>query len=508
MVLRMAPLKIRRTFGEMKRLVVVSNRVPAFPISGSDEEVRAHPTGGLVSALYPVMQQRGGLWFGWSGENTSRRENNPVRLRRLGSINLATIDLSEDAVDNFYAGFCNRVLWPLFHSLPSHLKLRRDEYRAYQQVNHYFASNLIPLLRKGDLVWIHDYHLIPLGAELRCLGWTDQLGFFLHTPFPPVDILTTHPWAGELLVHLLAYDLLGFHTQQYCRNFMEAVCREVGGNFDGNTFCGASSVRVGVYAIGIDPDAFERWASSLEAIRYGNRIRQIVRNRRIVLGVDRLDYTKGIPERLMAFEQLLERYPSWHGRVSMIQISAPSRSCVPEYSALKREVDEIVGRINGRFSEDDWIPVHYWYRSFSQDELSALYREADVCFVTPLRDGMNLVAKEYIASQTGEPGVLILSRFCGAAEDLREAIIINPYDIDGTAESLKHALDMPLGERQYRWQALLKRVHNHTAQSWCNQFLAELVGLPDMQQQKIWRSVRKHTDPFRGGIKGADNYPE
>ena len=489
MDLKIAPLKVRRTLVETKRLVVVSNRVPAFPISGSGEEARAHPTGGLVSALYPVMQQRGGLWFGWSGETTSRRENSPVRLRRLGSIDLATIDLSENTVYNFYTGFCNRVLWPLFHSLPSYLKLRHEEYRTYQQVNHHFASNLFPLLRKGDLVWVHDFHLIPLGAELRCLGWTGHLGFFLHTPFPPVDILTTHPWAGELLERLLAYNLLGFHTQQYCRNFKEAVCREVGGNFDGNVYWGASSVRVGVYAIGTDPDTFERWANSPDSIRYGNRLRQIVRNRRIVLGVDRLDYTKGIPERLMAFEQLLERYPFWHGRVSMIQISAPSRSCVPEYTALKREVDEIVGRINGRFSEDDWIPVHYWYRSIGQDKLSALYREADVCFVTPLRDGMNLVAKEYIASQTGDPGVLILSKFCGAAENLREAILVNPYDIDGTAESLKQALEMPLGERRYRWQALLKRVHTHTAQSWSNQFLANLVELSKIQRENIWRSV-------------------
>lgn len=489
MVLRMSPLKVSITHGEKRRLVVVSNRVPALPVSESFEDVRSYPTDGLESALYPVMQQRGGLWFGWSGETTLRRKFNTVRSRRLGSVDLATVDLSEDVESKFYSGFCNRGLWPLFHCFLSHFKLRPDEYRTYQQVNHYFASSLVPLLRKGDLVWVHDYHLIPLGAELRSLGWTDNIRFFLHTPFPPVDILTTHPWAGELLEHLLVYNLLGFHTQQYYRNFMEAACSEVGGKFDENTYCGTSSVRVGVYPIGIDPDAFEHWANNPDAVRNGDFLRQIVRNRRIVIGVDRLDYTKGIPERLMAFEQFLERYPSWHGRVSMIQISAPSRSCVPEYTAQKREIDELVGRINGRFSEGDWIPVHYWYRSFSQADLSAFYREADVCFVTPLRDGMNLVAKEYIASQTGEPGVLILSRFCGASEDLREALIINPYDIDGTAESLKRALEMPLGERRYRRQALLKHVRTHTARSWSNQFLVDLIDLSKMQRENIWRSV-------------------
>jgi trehalose 6-phosphate synthase/phosphatase len=233
------------------------------------------------------------------------------------------------------------------------------------------------------------------------------------------------------------------------------------------------------------PDAFKDWASSSESIRYGKQLRQIVRGRRIVLGVDRLDYTKGIPERLLAFERLLERYPSWHGRVSMIQISAPSRTCIPEYGAKKHEVDQLVARINSRFSGADWTPVHHLYRSYSQDILSAYYREADVCLVTPLCDGMNLVAKEYIAARTGDPGVLVLSRFCGAAEELREALIVNPYDIDGTADAVRQALEMPLGERRVRLRALDRRVKSHTGQTWCKQFLAGLVRTEFEVQQQI-----------------------
>jgi trehalose 6-phosphate synthase len=460
---------------DKSRLVVVSNRVPELSVPKSAEEAKTQAVGGLVSALHPALEERGGLWFGWSGRATPRRQNVPPQTLRIGSIDLITIDLSEDEVNDFYTGFSNRTLWPLFHSFPGHVRLREDEYRTYRRINRYFATNLTPLLQKDDLVWVHDYHLIPLGSELRRLGWTGRLGFFLHIPFPPVDILTILPRAEQLLEDLVAYDLLGFHTKRYCQNYVDAMCTEVGGAFDGQIYrYRESAVRVGVYPIGTDLGAFEHWASSPQATQHGIRLRQIVRGKCLVLGVDRLDYTKGISERLLAFERLLERYPSWRRHVSMIQISAPSRSRVPEYITQKREVDRLVGEINGRFADEDWVPLRHLYRSYSQEELSAFYRESDVCLVTPLRDGMNLVAKEYIASQTGDPGVLVLSRFCGAAEDLREAIIINPHDIDGTADALKKALEMPLSERKDRWQALIERVHTHTAQAWRDRFLADL----------------------------------
>lgn len=461
---------------EHGRLVVVSNRTPTLSELDSTEKAGPKAAGGLVSALYPALQQRGGLWFGWSGRTTRRQAHAPPHLFRQGAIELATVDLSEEEVNDFYAGFCNRALWPLFHCFPTRMRLRREEYRVYRRVNHAFAVQLFPLLKEEDVVWVHDYHLIPFGTELRGLGWRGKVGFFLHTPFPPVDILTILPSATQLLADLSTYDVLGFHTQRYCQNCVDAMCIELGGTFDRGTYRGErGAVRCGVYAIGTDPTNFARWATSAQAEAQSKRLRRSVRGRRIVLGVDRLDYTKGISERLLAFERLLERYPSWQGRVSLIQISAPSRTRVPEYIAQKQEVDRLVGAINGRFSEEDWVPIRYLYRTYSQEELAAFYREADVCIVTPLRDGMNLVAKEYIAAQTADPGVLVLSRFCGAAEELREAVIVNPYDVDGMADDLKRALEMPLAERQERWQALIKRVHAVTAQTWCDRFLADLA---------------------------------
>ncbi|MCS6925799.1 MAG: alpha,alpha-trehalose-phosphate synthase (UDP-forming) [Candidatus Binatia bacterium] len=462
-----------------ERLVVVSNRTPTGIEGGATRSEGQRTAGGLVSALYPALQKRGGLWFGWSGRATRRQAHAPPHLVRHGGIQFATIDLSEEEINDFYAGFCNRALWPLFHCFPSRVRLRREEYRAYRRVNRTFATQLFPLLKAGDAVWVHDYHLIPLGTELRRLGWKGRLGFFLHTPFPPVDILTILPFASQLLADLNAYEVLGFHTQRYRQNCVDALCSELGGTFDGQAYHSeGGAVRCGVYAIGTDPTTFARWAMSTQAEMQSKRLRRSVRGRRIVLGVDRLDYTKGIPERLLAFERLLERYPAWQRRVSLIQISAPSRTRVPEYIEQKREVDRLVGAINGRFSEEDWVPIRYLYRTYSQEELAAFYREADVCIVTPLRDGMNLVAKEYVASQTADPGVLVLSRFCGAAEELREAVIVNPYDVDGMADDLKRALEMPLAERQERWQALIKRVCAVTAQTWCEQFLADLTSAP------------------------------
>ncbi|MCE2486722.1 MAG: alpha,alpha-trehalose-phosphate synthase (UDP-forming) [Desulfurellaceae bacterium] len=457
------------------RLVVVSNRTPDLTTPKTPAETRKPVAGGLVSALRPVLLETGGIWFGWSGKTTRRRESSAPQKRQIGPIQLMTVNLSEEEVHDFYVSFCNRTLWPLFHSFPAQVRVVSREYRTYRRINRYFAAHLAPLLKPDDLVWVHDYHLIPLGMELRRLGWQGRLGFFLHIPFPPVDILTISPHSRPLLEDLEAYDLVGFHTQRYRKNCADALESELGGSFDGRLYQhGKARVQLGVYAIGTDPDSFADWATSPEASLQASKLRQMVRGRRILLGVDRLDYTKGISERLLAFDRLLERHPAWRDQVSMTQISAPSRTRVPEYAAQKREVDRLVGEINGRYSEDDWIPVRHLYRSYTQEELAAFYREADVCLVTPLRDGMNLVAKEYIASQTDNPGVLLLSQFCGTAEDLVEAVIVNPYDIDGTASALNRALNMNLTERRERWQALNKRVHERTAQTWRDRFLADL----------------------------------
>ncbi|MBI3089353.1 MAG: alpha,alpha-trehalose-phosphate synthase (UDP-forming) [Candidatus Tectomicrobia bacterium] len=458
-----------------RRLVVVSNRVPNFMEQEAGQGAGARQAGGLVSALVPALEETGGLWFGWSGQTTPQRSRTELRRWTDSSIELCMLDLSVEEVKRYYFGFSNRAIWPLFHGFPALMVLREEEYRAYRRVNRRFAEALISELRPDDDVWVHDYHLLQLGVELHNLGWEGCMGFFLHIPFPAPEIYATLPWARQFLEALLSYDLIGFHTKLYQKNFLETALLELGGGFDGTYLRTSQGVaRVGVYPIGIEPERFWTWASTSEGIQRGITLRKSVNDRHIVIGVDRLDYTKGIPVRLQAFQRLLERFPSWRGKVCLVQISAPSRTDVPEYVQQKEQVDRLVGNINGRFSDHDWIPVRYLYRTFRQEELAAIYRVADVCLVTPLRDGMNLVAKEYIASQTREPGVLVLSRFCGAAEELTEALIVNPYDIDGTARALKEALEMPLRQRRKRWEALYKVVTTSTSQVWRNRYLTDL----------------------------------
>lgn len=457
--------------GQTGRLVVVSNRTPDV----LDPDA-APSAGGLVSALYPVLAAQGGLWFGWSGYTRQPMASTSVSRHSSGSVEFATVDLTEQEIAAFYTGFCNQTLWPLLHSFPQTVHWRAEDYHTYRQINQTFARQLVPLLRPSDVIWVHDYHLLPLGAELRRLGWRGQLGFFLHTPFPSLDIFAIMPVARELLKDCTAYDLIGFHTQRYLHNFGDAVTTELGGTLRRQVYHNSDCrVQLGTYAIGTDPDGFARWASQPSAAQLGERLRQSVGGRRLILGVDRLDYTKGIPERLRAFARLLEYYPSWRKRVVLLQIAAPSRTAIPAYTTHKEEIEQLVGAINGRFSEDAWLPIHYLYQTYSQEELAAFYRVAEVCAVTPLRDGMNLVAKEYIAAQGNPPGVLLLSQFCGAAEDLHEAVLTNPYDINGTAAQLNHALRLSVTERHARWQALLTRVQSRTAYTWSQAFLADLT---------------------------------
>ena len=459
------------------RLVVVSNRVPSLASPATEEEERAQPVGGLVSSLRSAVERRGGLWFGWSGRSVERMPDTPPDVSDVGAFQLATLDLSEDESNLFYSVFANRTLWPLLHSFPAHVVIRHDAYRTYRRVNRRFAQALSHLLEEGDLVWVHDYHLFLLGHELRTLGWEGRVGFFLHTPFPSAEIFAILPWDRRLLEGLMAYDLVGFHTARYAHNFLDTLATALDGFTEDNVFTHEErSVRVAAYPIGTDPTLFQQWARQARYPSADQALQRISPGQRIVLGVDRLDYTKGIPARLLAFERLLERHPSLRGRVTMIQISAPSRSRLPEYVEEKNRVDQLVGRINGRFSEAGWAPVHYLYRSYTQAELARFLQEAEVCLVTPLRDGMNLIAKEFVASQGDDPGVLILSKFCGAAETMTEALIVNPYDIEGTAEAIYQAVDMSARERRRRWEALNQEVITHTAQTWSDTFLADLAG--------------------------------
>jgi len=460
-----------------QRLVVVSNRVPPASAVTPQDGNGSAPVGGLVSAIKPTMEKYGGLWLGWSGRSTQRRGGYEPTVSDLGPVQLATLDFAEEEASMYYIGYSNRTLWPLLHSFPGRVVIRHDTYRFYRRINRRFAEALFSVLKPGDQVWVHDFHLFHLGFELRQLGWTGSIGFFLHVPFPAADIFSILPWSKDTLEALLHYDLVGVHTDRYLRNLHDALDSELGGSVDssGVYSYGALSSKLGVYSIGIDPSVFQ------EKTMLGSRslTEELSLNlnpsHRLIIGVDRLDYTKGIPHRLRAFERMLEQHSNLRGKVIYVQISSPSRTRVPEYIQEKEQVERLVGQINGRFSEANWVPIRYLYRSYPQNVLARFYHDADVAMVTPLRDGMNLVAKEFVAAQGEEnPGVLVLSQFSGAATSLVDAVIVNPYDVDGMAEATYRALRMPLAERLARSKSLMKDVFTDTAASWSESFLDDL----------------------------------
>ena len=457
----------------MARLVMVSNRVPSA--ADLDPAGRgAGAVGGLVSAVRASLIETGGMWVGWSGRTVPRRSRAGADVARTpGAVELATIDLTSDESSLFYTGFSNRTLWPILHSFIERTQFHHDTYRAYRRVNRKYAQALYSVLQDDDLVWIHDYHLFPVGEELRRLGWSGRLGFFLHTPFPAEDIFSVLPWSRDLLASMLAFDLIGVHTRRYMRNLVDAFHSELGGDWNGQYFAyGGRSAKLGVYPIGIDPSTFQDAARGSSETLKG--MLGLDTSTRVIIGVDRLDYTKGIPNRLQAFARMLEQHRHLHGKVTFVQISNPSRVRVPEYVRERETVERLAGEINGRYSDGGWIPLRYLYRSFSQESLAAFYRDADVNMVTPLRDGMNLIAKEFVASQVAEPGVLMLSSLAGAAEELTDAVIVNPFDIDGMARSLYDSLQMPLAERESRWKRMNAIVERNTASWWSATFTADL----------------------------------
>ncbi|MXY20397.1 MAG: alpha,alpha-trehalose-phosphate synthase [Dehalococcoidia bacterium] len=461
--------------GSEGRVVVVSNRAPSIFARPSAEERRALPVGGLVSSLRPFLEASGGIWMGWDGKPDGQEGAAPAKITEVEGIKLASVSLSRDEVGGFYDDFSNQTLWPLLHGFPRKTVINYDSYGVYRTVNWKYADALIDLLRPDDLVWVHDYHLIPLGSELRRLGWTGRLGFFLHIPFPPAEIFGILPWARQLLTCLFDYDLVGLQTRRYVRNLQESLGDELGAALIGDTVHHQDrTLRARSFPVGADVEAFREMALSQVPTPVSRFLEDFPKDRQLLIGVDRLDYTKGIIHRMQAIERLLENYPEMVGRVTLVQISAPSRINIPEYAEEREQVDSLAGRINGRFGEADWMPIHPLHRSHSQQDLTHLYQEADACLVTPLRDGMNLVAKEFIASQTSDPGVLVLSRFCGAAESMREALMINPYDFQGTASTIHRALTMPRSERQRRWEALFTDVSGHTARDWSYSFIAAL----------------------------------
>lgn len=451
-----------------RRLVLVSNRVATPDVPDS--------AGGLAVGLCDALQEHGGLWFGWSGNVRARPSGRP-KIAEEASVTYATLDLSHAEYDQYYNGYANRTLWPLFHYRIDLAAFDRNFYPGYQRVNAKFARMMVPLLKKSDLVWVHDYHLIPLGEELRSAGCRMPLGFFLHIPFPTLQVFSALYNYKRLTRHLLNYEVVGFQTQSDLHSFYEVV-EEVGGEVDDDrnmVEAFGRTVHCAAFPIGIDVDDFVRLAESGPAKAQLRRQLDGLNDRNMIIGVDRLDYSKGLPDRLAAFEAMLANYPASRGRVTLLQIAAPTREDVPEYIEIRHELETAAGHINGRFAEFDWEPVRYINRSYKRVSLAGLYRASKVGLVTPLRDGMNLVAKEFVAAQDGDdPGVLILSRFAGAAAQMEEALIVNPYDTQAVSNAMQHALTMPLAERQRRWTRLMDGLRRQDIAWWRRTFIEAL----------------------------------
>ncbi len=459
-------------------LLVVSNRLPDMRSAEPVDRVRRNNVGGLVSALEPILAARHGLWLGWGGRVVPDTDE-PSHGVDAGSPALAWFDYKQSWLRGYYNGFCNATLWPLFHSFPGRVTIDEATWRSYVDVHDVFADEARQRTGPYDTIWVHDYHLLLLARALRARGHRGRIGLFLHVPFPSLDILEILPWATEVIDAMLDFDLVGFHTAGYARNFVSCA-----GSLSGAR-CAPELVehqgrvtRIGAFPIGIFPESFqERPEPALVQEIAG--LASSLGTAKLVLGVDRLDYTKGIPERLVAFGRLLELFPEWRGKVSVIQISVPSRADVPDYAEQRANVEAVVGRVNGQFGEAHWVPIRYLYRGYSRPHLSQLYRTARVGYVTPLRDGMNLVAKEYVAAQDpADPGVLVLSQFAGAAAEMKDAILTNPYWADGMARDLDRALRMPLEERKMRHARSLAVVERTTAQSWAASFLDALAECP------------------------------
>lgn len=451
----------------MARLVIVSNRVP--DVSDGAAPRAGGLAVGLADALVP-----GSVWFGWSGKCIDTRSHEVTRAEAEG-VTYATIDLAEADHRAFYLGFSNATLWPLFHMMPSFVTFDSAEYKAYREVNEQFAEALMALLRPDDLIWIHDYQLLGVAADLRRRGVRNRIGFFLHIPFPAPALFELLPCAEELLAGMLAHDVIGFHTPPDRARFLEAMAAH-GYQVQGDDVLHEGRrIRVVVTPIGIDVEGFSRLAGRAIRRVEAKRVVESLNGRTLMISADRLDYTKGLPARFDAYRRFLGSYPEHRRRISFLQVAAPSREEVEKYKSLRDELAYKAGAINGAFSDFDWVPLRYMTRAAGRGLLAGMFRISHIGLVTPLRDGMNLVAMEYIAAQDGaDPGVLILSRFAGAASLLPEALLVNPYDIDAMAAAMDRAMSMSLEERQERHEALLEHIRTHNATAFSRSFVAAL----------------------------------
>lgn len=462
------------------RLVVVSNRLPIVIEQRDDAWTVRSGSGGLVTALAPLLNRVGGTWIGWPGAGGGS-ETEQTRLldrhsRDVG-YELKPVAMSQAQVEGFYQGYCNEIIWPLFHDLPSRCNFVPDYWQNYLAVEQTFADVVSRHVRSDDFIWVQDYHLLGLGRRLRDRGLTNRIGFFLHVPFPPPEIFRRLPWRGEILEGLLYNDIVGFQTPRDLENFFDCIRRLLPDvrrrKQHGLLRCiqEGRSTAFGDFPIGIDYVRFSTDAAGEEIARRVRKLRHDIPNQQIVLGLDRLDYTKGVPERLRAFHLALQRYPELHRKMCLMQIVVPSRQTVPEYQDLKARIERLVAQINGEFTQPGWIPIHYVYRSLDWAELLTHYRAADVALVTPLKDGMNLVAKEYCACQTDGNGVLVLSEFAGAAVQFADAaILVNPHDLDSVAAAIRAGVLRSPADRRRAMRRLRNIVRKSDVYWWLDQY--------------------------------------
>jgi trehalose 6-phosphate synthase len=479
----------------LARLVLVSNRVS---VPNGDGAKRA---GGLEVALRPALERNGGVWFGWSGKAVPRAD---VEMHTVHQKNVTYVvtDLSEDDYHEYYNGFANRVLWPILHFRLDLAEFSRRDLSGYMRVNEHFATELEKIIEPDDLIWVHDYHLIPIADALRRRGHANRIGFFLHVPMPPPEVLASLPNHEQLIPLLLQYDVVGFQTDGDSANFVRYLIAE---NQDSRPEMGVFETsghqiaftlngrltRVGSFPVGIEPRGFQTLARRNVCSPLVKKLVTSLGGRTLIIGVDRLDYSKGLVQRLEAFEIFLARNREWHGKVTYLQITPKNRSEIPEYLELAQAVGSVAGRINGKYGEVSWTPIRYVNRVYSRSVLAGLYRTARVGLVTPLRDGMNLVAKEYVAAQDpSDPGVLILSRFAGAAVEGKRALLVNPYDAESVAGAIAQALPMPLDERRERHAALMHGILENNVDKWQRDFLDALRS-ENRTGQEIQAAVRR-----------------
>ena len=481
-------------------LVVVSNRVAR----GKPNEPM---TGGLAAALLPVVEKSGAIWVGSSGRVRDGSQKEPfAEVEALGAGALAMLDLPAAHYGGYYEGFANSALWPALHSRSDLIRASEADYASYREVNSFMAKALLRFEKPDTAFWIQDYHFLTLGADLRQLGVTRPIGFFLHTPWPARAVIAGVPHHRELIEAMLAYDLIGFQTQDDCDNFLDYLALDLGLEIEngGVALSNYGRAHLKVFPIGIDPQKFAEHSAKAVSHPDVSRLRRSLNGEKLAIGVDRLDYSKGLVNRIKAFDRMWTMQPSLARTVSLLQIATPSRGGIEAYGSLQSELAKLVSEVNGHHGEVDWTPIRYLNKGYSQTVLAGLYRTAQVGVVTPLHDGMNLVAKEYVAAQNpSDPGVLVLSKLAGAANELDAALLVNPHDIDGMARTIATAVSMPLIERRMRWEAMMAKLRAGTIQQWFADFVDALEEIQTDRDPLEPVLVEPNVHPLRSATPGA-----